>query len=107
METQERTVLLEGPDHFLDVVYETIEARVQRIGESYGQVITGVSVSEVGDVDQETESVLRVYVSSSVAPDEALELIDLALDRIADDHNMDLARQSVQVTFEETDIEEE
>ena len=107
METQERTVLLEGPDPFLDVVYETIEARVERIGEAYGQVITGVSVAEVGDVDHETESVLRIYVPATVDPEEALELIDLALDRIADEHNMDLARQSVQVSFEESDVEEE
>jgi hypothetical protein len=106
MDTPEVEVLLEGPDHFLDIVYETIDAHIQRTGEEYGQIITGVGVEEVGDVEHETESVLAVYVPVSVEPDEALELIDLALDRIAEEHNMELARQSVQVTFEEG-IEEE
>ena len=107
METQERRVLLEGPDHFLDLVYETIDAHVNRTGEEYGQIITGVSIEEVGDVDHETESVLPVYVLASADPEEALELIDLALNRIADEHNMDLARQNVQITFEESELEEE
>lgn len=106
METQEREVLLEGPDHFLDVVYETIEGHVRRTGDEYGQIITGVGTAEVGDVDHETESVLPVYVPATVDLEEALDLIGLALDRIADENNMDLARQSVQVTFEDAEIEE-
>lgn len=101
MEPQEREVLLEGPDHFLDIVYETIEGHVRRTGEEYGQVITGVGSAEVGEVDHETESVLPVYVAATVDSEEVLELIGLALDRIADEHNMDLARQSVQIAFEE------
>ncbi|GEM_PF-3824134 len=107
MEPQEREVFLEGPDHFLDIVYETIEAHVRRTGEEYGQVITGVGSAEVGDVEHETESVLPVYVPATVDPEEALELIGLALDRIADEHNMDLARQNVQVSFEEGTLEDE
>ena len=106
MKTTEREVVLEGPDHFLDTVYETIEGHVRRTGEEYGQVITGVGTAEVGDVDRETESVLPVYVPATVDPEEALELIELALDRVADEHNMGLARQSVQVTFEDTEREE-
>jgi len=106
MKTTEREVVLEGPDHFLDTVYETIEGHVRRTGEEYGQVITGVGTAEVGDVDHETESVLPVYVPATVDPEEALELIELALDRVADEHNMGLARQSVQVTFEDTEREE-
>jgi len=108
MESQEeQVVLLEGPDHFLDIVYETIEGHVRRTGEEYGQIITGVSTAEVGDVDHETESVLPVYVPATVNPEEARELVGLALDRIADEHDMDLARQGVQITFEEAEIEEE
>ena len=98
--------MLEGPDHFLDVVYETIEGHVRRTGDEYGQIITGVGTAEVGDVDHETESVLPVYVPATVDLEEALDLIGLALDRIADENNMDLARQSVQVTFEDAEIEE-
>jgi len=107
MDIQERTVLLEGPDHFLDIVYETIDAHVQRTGEEYEQVITGVSTKEIGDVDREEESVLHLFVPASEAPEDARELIGLALDRIADEHNMDLARQGVQVTFEDEAAEEE
>mgnify|MGYP006286734115 CR=1 FL=1 len=104
---QERTVLLEGPDHFLDIVYETIDAHIQRTGNEYEQVITGVSTKEIGDVDHEEESVLPLYVLASEDPEDARELIGLALDRIADEHNMDLARQNVQVTFEDEALEEE
>jgi len=107
METHEQVVFLEGPDPFLDIVYETIDGYVRRTGEEYQQVITGVGTAEVGDVDRETESVLPVYVLGSVNSDEALEQINLALDRIAGEHNMDLARQNVQVAFEEGRSEEE
>jgi hypothetical protein len=107
MDTQERTVLLEGPDHFLDIVYETIDAHVRRTGEEYEQVITGVSTKEIGDVDHEEESVLPLYVLASEDPEDARELVGLALDRIADQHNMNLARQSVQVTFEDEAAGEE
>lgn len=37
----------------------------------------------------------------AVALDEAYEWLDCALDRIADDHDMDLARQGVQVYLDE------
>jgi len=73
MESQEQVVLLEGPGHFLDIVYETIEGHVRRTGKKYGQVITGVGTAEVGDVDHETESVLPVYVPATVDPEEAFE----------------------------------
>lgn len=99
MNAQEWTVLLEGPDHFLDVVYETIDAHVRRTGEEYGQGITGVSTKEVGDVDHEEESILHLFVLASVDRDEARELVDLALDRISDEHNMEMARQNVQVSI--------
>lgn len=102
----EQVFLLEGPAPFLDVVYETIEAHIQRTGEEYEQVITGVEGVDVGDVDHEEKAVLHVYVLGSADPEEAREWIDLALDRIADDHDMDLAREGVQVT-PETETEEE
>lgn len=94
----ETTMILEGPAPFLDVVYETIDAHVQRTGDEYEQVITGVAGADAGDVDHEEEAVLHLYILEGVEPDEAREWVDLALDRIADDHDMDLARQSVQVT---------
>lgn len=106
MDTQERMVLLEGPAHFLDVVYETIDARVQRTGEEYEQVITGVGTEEAGDIGYEEEGVLRLYVPASVDREEAREQIELALDRISDEHNMEVARQNVQVTFEQETEEE-
>lgn len=101
MKTQERMVLLEGPSHFLDEVYETIDAHVQRTGEEYQQVITGVGTEEAGDIGHEDESVLRLYVPATVDREEAREQIELALDRISDEHNMEVARQNVQVTFEQ------
>jgi hypothetical protein len=101
--TEETTMILEGPAPFLDVVYETIEAHVQRTGEEYEQVVTGVGSVDAGDVDHEEEAVLHVYVLGGVEPEEAREWVGLALDRIADDHDMDLARQSVQVHTENED----
>lgn len=101
MDTQEIMVLLEGPAPFLDVVYETIDAHVQRTGEEYEQVITGVGTEEAGDVGHEQDSVLRLYVPAAVDRDEARERIELALDRISDESNMELARQNVQVSFED------
>lgn len=106
MDTQETMVLLEGPAHFLDEVYETIDAHVRRTGEEYGPVITGVGTEEAGDIGHEEESVVRLYVPASVDREEAREQIELALDRISDEHNMEVARQNVQVTFEE-EVEEE
>lgn len=99
--------MLEGPAPFLDIVYETIDGHVQRTGEEYGQVITGVSGQEAGDVDSEEEAVLEVYVDARTDVDEAVEMIDLALDRIAEEHNMEIARQGVQVTFEDEEAGEE
>lgn len=106
METQESMVIVEGPAHFLDVVFETIDAHIQRTGEEYEQVITGVGAEDVGDVDHEEDAVLHLYVLGGEDRDEAREWIDLALDRIADEHNMDMARQSVQLSFEEEAGEE-
>lgn len=62
MDVQESTIMLEGPAPFLDVVYETIDAHVQRTGEAYEQVITGVGAVDAGDVDHEEDAVLRLYV---------------------------------------------
>lgn len=101
MKTQERMVLLEGPSHFLDAVYEAIDAHVQRTGDEYQHVITGVGTEEAGDVGHEEESVLHLYVPAAVDGEEAYEQIELALDRISDEHNMEVARQNVQVTFEQ------
>lgn len=101
MDIQESTIMLEGPAPFLDVVYETIDAHVQRMGEAYEQVITGVEGVGAGDVDHEEDAVLRLYVRGEVPLDEAYEWVDRALDRIADDHDMDLARQGVQVYLDE------
>lgn len=110
MEPNERPVehvaVVEGPAPFLDVVFETIEAHVTRTESEYAEIITGVRGADVGDVDRETDAVLHVYVLGEVERDEVRELIDLALDRIADEHNMDLARHSVRLTFEEGEEEE-
>ena len=110
METQEPSelvVLLEGPAPFLDVVFETIEAHVQRTGEEYEEIITGVDAEDAGDVDHEEEAVLHLYVLASEDPEDIRELIGLALDRIADENNMDLARQSVRIMFDEEEAPEE
>ncbi|PQJ35204.1 hypothetical protein BSZ35_11920 [Salinibacter sp. 10B] len=102
----EHVFLLEGAASFLDVVYETIEAHVRRTGEEYEQVITGIEGADVGDVDHESTAVLYVYALGTVEPEEAKAWIERALDRIADDHNMDLSRAGVQVT-REGELEEE
>lgn len=107
MEMQESVVVAEGPSPFLDVVFEAIEAHVHRTGSEYEQIITGVDAIEAGDVSHNEEAVLRLFVLGDTEPDEAIELVDLALDRIADEHNMDLARQSVQLSFEDEELEEE
>jgi len=107
MDTHELTVILEGPAPFLDVVYETVEAHIHRTGEEYGQIITGVDAEDAGDVDAEEEAVLHLYVLGETDLDEARDLVGLALDRIADENDMDLARQSVQMTFEDEEAEEE
>jgi hypothetical protein len=101
----EQIVLLEGPALFLDTVYETIEGYLHRIGEPYEQVITAIEAEDAGDVDHETEAVLHVYVPATVEPDEALTWVERALDRIADEHDMTLTRQGVQVSLEEASEE--
>lgn len=107
MDAQETMVLLEGPAHVLDVVYETIDAHLQRTGEEYAQVITGVGTEQAGNVGYEEESVLHLYLPASVDREEARDQIEGALDRIAAEHNMEVARQNVQVTFEEEEAKEE
>ena len=107
MNAQELTFILEGPAHFLDVVYETVEGHIQRTGDEYGQIITGVGAEDAGDVDGEEEAILHLYVDADVDVDEARDLIDLALDRIADENSMDLARQRVEITTEDEEYEEE
>jgi hypothetical protein len=103
-DTTETTVILEGPAPFLDVVYETIEGHVCRTGEAYEQVITGVGGEDVGEGDHEEEAVLHLYILAGVDADEALEWVALALDRIADDNDMDLARRSVQVRTDDDEL---
>jgi hypothetical protein len=98
---EETTMILEGPAPFLDVVYETIDAHVQRTGEEYESVITGVGSEDAGDVGHEEDAVLHLYVLGGVEDEEAREWVGLALDRIADDHDMDLARQGVQVYMDD------
>lgn len=87
-----------GPAHFLDIVFETIDAHIGRTQEEYADVITGIDGINAGNVDQEEETVLRIYVLEDVPPEEAREQVDLALDRIADEHNMTVARQGVELT---------
>lgn len=106
METQETMVLLEGPAHVLDVIYETIDAHLHRTGEEYEQVITGVGTVEAGNVGHEETSVVRLYVPASVTREDARERIELAIERIAADHDMEVAGQNVQVSFED-EMEEE
>lgn len=101
---QEYPVELTGPAHFLDVVYETVDAHISRTQEEYAEIITGV---DAGTVDQEEEAVLHVYVLGSVPPEEARERINLALDRISDEHNMTIARQGVELAVETNEPGEE
>ncbi len=96
-EPVERTIELEGPAAFLDVVYETVEAHISRTREEYGEIITGVDAVDAGDVDREEAAILHLYVPGDVDPDDARELVGLALDRIADENDMELARYGVQV----------
>lgn len=99
----EYVVLLEGPAPFLDVVFEAIEAHVERTQEEYAEIITGVDAEDAGDVDHAADAVLHLYVPRAVDPEEAYELIGLALDRIADEHDMGLARQGVHLSFDGDD----
>jgi hypothetical protein len=103
----EYIVALEGSAPFLDVVFETIEAHISRTGEEYAEIITGVDALEAGDVGHDEEAAVHLYVLGSVPPDEALDLIDLALDRIADENTMGMARQTVQVEVPDAPSEEE
>ena len=91
---------LEGPAHFLDLFYETVDAHVHRTGEAY-EGITGVAGIDAGDVEHEETASLQVYVKGSIDEDEAYERLSFALDRVADRHSMDVARQGVRVEFEE------
>lgn len=106
MDAQETMVLLEGPAHVLDVIYETIDAHLQRTGTEYEQVITGVGTVEAGNVGHEETGMVRLYVPASVAREDARERIELAIERIAADHDMEVAGQNVQVRFED-EMEEE
>jgi len=105
-DSTEYTVLLEGPAPFLDVVFETISAYRQRATDlepterEYAGIVTGIDAVDAGDVDEEETAVVHLYVSGDVPPEEAREEIDLALSRIADEHNMTLARENLQLTFE-------
>lgn len=103
----EMLLLAEGPAHFLDLVYETIEAHLTRAGDPYEQIITGIGAEDVGDVDHEESAILHLYVPETVPTDEAMELVDRALDRIADEHNMEQARHGVEITFEDPARQEE
>jgi hypothetical protein len=100
-EPTEHTIVLDGPTPFLAQVFETIDAHISRTGEEYGDIITGVNAEESGDIDHDEEAILYVYTLGGVDPDEALESVDLALDRIADEQDMVLARQSVRLTLED------
>jgi len=104
---QEYPVELTGPAHFLDVVYETVDAHISRTQEEYAEIITGVDAVDAGNVDQEEEAVLHLYVVGSVPAEEALEQIHLALDRISDEHNMTIARQGVELAVEASEPGEE
>lgn len=105
METNERQAaypaFLEGPARFLGVVFETIEAHIERTREEYAEIVTGVEGEDVGDVGHAEEAVLHLYVLGDVDREEARERIELALNRIANDHNMEMARHNVQITFED------
>lgn len=100
-------MFLDGPATFLDIVYETIEAHISRTGSEYEQVITGVDAVDAGNVDWDEEALLHLYVPAAEPLDDVLDLIDRALDRIADEHDMDGARQRVQVSFEDEENQEE
>lgn len=104
---KEYVVEATGPAHFLDVVFETVDAHVSRTQEEYAEVITGIDAVDAGNVDQEEEAVLHVYVLGHVPPQEAREQINLALDHISDEHNMTIARQSVELTVVAEDTEAE
>lgn len=96
-----------GPAHFLDVVFENVDAYIARTGEEYADIITGVDGVDAGNVGEEEEAVLNLYVLGRVPPEEAREQIDIVLDRISDDYNMTIARQGVELTIEESEVGEE
>jgi len=96
----EHTIVLEGPTSFLAQVFETIDAHISRPGDEYADIITGVNAEESGDVDHDEEAVLYVYTRGDLDPDDALEDVDFALDWIADERDMVLARQSVRAELE-------
>jgi len=97
----EHTIMLDGPTSFLAQVFETIDAHISRTGAEYADIITGVNAEESGDIDHDDEAILYVYTLGDVDPDDALESVELALDRIADEQDMVLARQSVRLTLED------
>lgn len=97
------TVVLEGPTSFLAQVFETIDAHIRRTGDEYADIITGVNAEESGDIDHDEEAVLYVYTLGNLEPDDALEGVDFALDWIADERDMVLARQSVRTELEHDD----
>lgn len=103
----EYTAELEGPAPFMDVVFEVVEAHVGRTRHAYAEVITGVEAEDAGDVDNEQHAVLLLYILPEVAPQEAREYIGRALDQIADDQNMSMARGRVQLRFLDRSEEEE
>lgn len=100
-EPTEHTIVLDGPTPFLAQVFETIDAHISRTGDEYGDIITGVNAEESGDIDHDEEATLYVYTLGDVDPDDAVESVQLALDRIADERDMVLARQSVRLTLED------
>lgn len=103
---EEQIVDLEGPDHFLDVVYEAIDAHIQRTGGEYEDIITHVESIDAGEIDPDTAGSLRLYIRGDTDPEEAYDVLGLALDRIADENNMNHARQNVQLIFAEEEEEE-
>ena len=100
-EPTEHTIVLDGPTPFLSQVFESIDAHISRTGDEYADIITGVNAEESGDIDYDEEAILYVYTLGTVDPGDALERVELALDRIADEQDMVLARQSVRLTLED------
>lgn len=100
---------LEGDAHFLGVVFETIDAHLDRDLAPYEGLIVGVDSVDAGPASREADDVIRVYVEMEADddPDDVIDDMDDLLDKLADTHDMVRARQSVQVTYDETALEPE
>lgn len=105
-EHAEVAFLLEGAASFLAIVFETIDAHLDRTLDPYESLIVGIDSIDAGTVETDEEAIVRVYVEmlSTDDPDDVVESLDDMLDQLADEHDMTLARQSVTITPEPSSL---